>query len=513
MTTNLRQVFDQSQHWVVTRWVFLRFMGIIHLMAFGSYASQIIGLNGSHGVLSTKAFLDAVSQHVGVERYYLFPTLAWINSSDLFIQSMTNVGIVLSLLVIFGVCTGPSLVLLMVLWLSLVTGGGEFTGFQSDGMLVETTLLSLFIAPWSVFEPPWPVKKSWRLQRLPHWAGIWLLRLMIFRFMFASGLVKVLSHDPTWADFTALHYHFETQPLPTPLAWYAHHLPLPVLKLLVGGMYASELIAPFLVFGTSWMRYLGCLMICGLQVGIILTGNYTFLNYLTMVLAVSMLDDGFFARFLPRRFVRNIQGSLEPSKLRKETLRASILTGLAAPMYVLALTAMLATVGIRIPIIYELSALTTPFYIAGHYGVFAVMTTTRPEIVFEGSDDGKMWLPYELQNKPDDPHCAPPWVAPHMPRLSWRLWFAAMGLPGDSVWVISLIHSMLTNEPEVMRFFEKNPFPDHPPKYIRAWTYNYHFTAPSQRAATGDWWWRDDKRVWLQPLMLNSDGKLERAPL
>lgn len=505
MTGPMQKLVDQAQQWVVTRWVFLRLMGVIHLMAFGSYATQILGLNGSHGVISTKSFLDAVNLQVGPERYYLFPTLAWFNSSDVFIQGMANMGVVLSILVILGVCTGPALVLLMVLWLSLVAGGGEFTGFQSDGMLVEATLLSLFVAPWSLFEPPWPVKKRWRAQSPPHWAGIWLLRLMIFRFMFASGLVKILSHDPTWADFTALHYHFETQPLPTPLGWYAHQLSMPMLKLLVAGMFASELVAPFLMFGTAWMRYLGCLMICGLQVGIILTGNYTFLNYLTIVLAVSMLDDRFFERLLPKALVGNIQSTQD------EPRRARVLPWLAAPMFVLALTAMLATVGVRLPLLYQLSTLADPLYIAGHYGVFAVMTTTRPEIIFEGSDDGKTWLPYELQNKPDDPRRAPPWVAPHMPRLSWRLWFAAMGPPGDSIWVISLIQSMLRNDPGVMCFFERNPFPDHPPKYIRAWTYNYHFTTPAQHAASGDWWWRDDKRVWLQPLMLGPDGKLVSA--
>jgi len=504
----------KSEPWVVSRWVFLRLLGIVHLMAFGSFATQILGLNGSHGVLPTSEFLTNISEQLGTgpERYFLLPTLAWLNSSDAFIQGMANVGVLLSIMVILGICTGPALVLCMVLWLSLITGGGEFTQFQSDGMLVEATLLSLFVVPWTLFEPPWPVPKTWRRQSPPSQVGIWLLRLMIFRFMFASGAVKIQSHDPTWANLTALQYHFETQPLPTPVAWYVAHLPKWLLKGMVLGMYMSELIAPWLVFGTSLVRYIGAALICALQIGIIITGNYTFLNYLTIVLAVSMLDDGFFTRWLPERLCQKIVQSVEEQSGKAAGLRRKILYVLAAPMFVLAISALVTTFTRADGLVSGLMDLVSPFHLADRYGVFAVMTTTRPEIIFEGSNDGKTWLPYELQNKPGDLDCAPPWVAPHMPRLSWRLWFSGMGPPASSPWVLPLIEKMLTNSPAVMGFFAHNPFPNQPPRYIRTLVYNYHFTDDAKRSASGDWWWRDDRRSWLPPLMLR-DGTLESAPL
>jgi hypothetical protein len=489
-------------------------LGIVHLMAFGSFATQILGLNGSHGVLPTSEFLNAMGEQLGAgpERFYLLPTLAWLNSSDAFIQGMANCGVILSIMVILGIFTGPALVLCMVLWLSLITGGGEFTQFQSDGMLVEATLLSLFVVPWTIFEPPWPVPISWRRQFAPSLVGIWLVRLMIFRFMFASGLVKILSHDPTWANLTALQYHFETQPLPTPLAWYADHLPKWVLSGMVLGMYVSELIAPCLVFGTSIMRYIGAMLICALQLGIIVTGNYTFLNYLTMVLAVSMLDDGFFEKTLPAKLKEKIEQSVVACSGRLATLRRRFLYFLSAPMYILAAGAFLTSFMPSRGVIEGLMELVSPLHIADRYGVFAVMTTERPEIIFEGSNDGKSWMPYELQNKPDNPNRAPPWVAPHMPRLSWRLWFAGMGPPAASPWVLPLIEKMLTNSPSVVSFFEHNPFPNQPPKYIRALVYDYHFTDDQQRRKSGAWWRRDNQRTWLPPLMMR-DGTLQSAPL
>jgi hypothetical protein len=489
-------------------------LGIVHLMAFGSFATQILGLNGSHGILPTSEFLNAIGDQLGggAERYFLLPTLAWLNSSDAFIQGMANCGVILSIMVILGICTGPALVLCMVLWLSLITGGGEFTQFQSDGMLVEATLLSLFVVPWTLFEPPWPVPPAWRRQSTPSLVGIWLVRLMIFRFMFASGLVKILSHDPTWANLTALQYHFETQPLPTPLAWYADHLPKWVLSGMVLGMYASELVAPCLVFGTSIMRYIGAMLICALQLGIIVTGNYTFLNYLTMVLALSMLDDGFFTKILPAELQESIKQSIVTNSGRLATLRRRFLHFLSAPMYILAAGALITSFTSNRGVVQALMELVSPLHIADRYGVFAVMTTERPEIIFEGSDDGKTWKPYELQNKPDNLNRAPPWVAPHMPRLSWRLWFAGMGPPAASPWVLPLIEKMLTNSPSVMSFFEHNPFPNQPPKYIRALVYDYHFTDDQQRRKTGAWWWRDNQRTWLPPLMMRN-GTMLSAPL
>ncbi len=311
----------EPESFILTRWVFFRLMGVIHLMAFGSYATQIIGLNGEHGILPTQDLLRLFSgQFFKVERCWTVPTVAWINCSDAALMAMTSAGIFFALLVCAGIATGPSLIALMILWLSVVAGGGEFTGFQSDGMLVEVTFLSLFFVTWRPFEPPWPVPLHLRQQTKPSFVGLWLLRFMIFRMMFASGLVKILSGDPTWHSFTAMNYHFETQPIPTPLAWYAHQLPQTIHSLMVLHMYVAELLAPVLIFIPGISRLIAAAIMASLHMGIALTGNYTFLNFLSIVLCVPLVSDRWWRRIMPQFLCRAVEGAQvegSPSRLSK----------------------------------------------------------------------------------------------------------------------------------------------------------------------------------------------------
>jgi hypothetical protein len=516
-----------QQPWYLTRWMFIRLIGVINLTAFGSYAVQIIQLNGSHGVMPTAELLRTLPDFDAFQRFLMMPTMAWLECSDQFLQWQTIVGSLLSVSITLGIFSGPCLALCTVLWLSLVAGGGEFTNFQSDGMLVEANLLSLFVVSWAAFEPPWMVKTDLCRQHLPLPAGILLLRFMIFRIMLASGLIKLASGDPYWASLTALNYHFETQPLPTPLAWYFDHLPQWVLSGFVLSMFASEIIAPLFVFGPRLLRLISAVLMAGLQVMIILTGNYTFLNYLLIVLCIPVLDDTLTGQLIPERARKTIRSSVQfdfvPSKAGKAvvTVLASVMIFLAGSQFV--------NTFIRVPVMRSVLMLIAQLHIADNYGLFAVMTVKRPEIVFEGSDDGRVWQPYVMRWKVDDPHEAPPWVAPHMPRLPWRLWFAAMDLPPltsaealetqregsfevQQGWVLSLVYRMLQGQSEVLKAFEKDPFPSKPPKYMRAWVYQYHFTDKDQRAKNGDWWWRDQQREYLAPLTL-IDGKLAQANL
>ncbi len=497
------QTAADGSAFVVSRWLFLRLLGVVYLTAFGSMAWQIIGLNGLHGVLPTHQLLEIVRERLGGPGYWFYPTLSWFDSSDYALQLIAWAGTALSFLVIFGIATGPALLMLGILWLSLVTGGGEFTEFQSDGMLLEATWLSLFFVPWQWFEPPWPVPKNLVKQRPPPKASLWLLRFMVFRLMFASALVKIVSGDPTWRDLTALDYHFETQPIPTPLAWYAHWLPQWLHQGFVVGMYISEFVAPIMIFLGRKPRVAAAFLICSLHVMIALTGNYTFLNFLAMVLCLPLLDDGVVSKVVPASIVQSIreaqdQTAPNPIFRRIFNMAAAFLIFIAASVFAS------RTLGLALPEVVEsMIGTIAPFHVADSYGLFAVMTTSRPEIVFEGSSDGKTWLPYEFKYKVgDDLHRAPPWVEPHMPRLDWRLWFAAMEPVDANPWVLGLVRALLDGSPDVNQFFVGNPFPGAPPRLIRAYVYDYHFTTPEERQHTGCWWRRDNKRIYLPDLAL-----------
>jgi hypothetical protein len=497
----------EPESYLLSRWLYLRLLGLVHLSAFASYATQIIGLNGSVGILPAAEMLQQVFAQVGPESYWVCPTIFWFNCSDAFLQAVTYAGTLLSFFVILGVVTGPALLALAVLWLSLVTVGGEFTGFQSDGMLVEATVLSLFFVPWQWFEPPWPVPLSLRRQRPPAKASIWLLRFMLFRIMFASGLVKILSGDPTWRDLTALTYHYETQPIPTPLAWYAHQLPVWMQKLSVLGMYLSEVISPLLIFVGGPFRIFAAAMMALLQSLIALTGNYTFLSFLMIVLCVPLLDDRLLKGLFPPKLVKALYDSqiLEPvSRWRRYALNfaVSFLIAIAASRSLMTVLGKGAVPPFMRAIVFMLS----PFRIVDSYGLFAVMTVTRPEIVFEGSEDGQVWKAYQFRNKPDDDlKRPPPWVQPHMPRLDWRLWFAAMEPVEANPWVLAFAQRLLEGSQCVDEFLLVNPFKDRPPKYIRAFVYDYHFTDTTTRSTTGSWWRRENKRVYLPPVSLQAD--------
>jgi len=506
------KVAERSSY-VVTRWLYLRLLGLIHLSAFGSYAFQIMGENGSHGVQPTQELLSAVYQNYGWDGFWMFPTITWLNCSDLTLQLITWGGTALSLLVILGVATAPTLLILTILWLSLVNGGGEFTGFQSDGMLVEASFLSLFFAPWQWFEPPWRVPARLVEQEPPAPMSLWLLRFMVFRFMFASGLVKLLSGDQTWRDLTALDYHFETQPIPTPLAWYAHWLPGSVHKFFVVAMYVSELVAPPLIFCGRYARIVATFFMFSLHLMIALTGNYTFLNFLSMLLCLTLLDDGVVSRVMPKQLLASIKAAQKVPT--QNLIRRRVFNAVAAVLIFLAANVLAASVlggsVLPQPIRYVLEAF-APFRIFDHYGLFAVMTTTRPEIVFEGSRDGKTWVSYEFKYKVGDNLRRPlPAIAPHMPRLDWRLWFAAMEPVQANPWTLGVVHRLLEGTPEILEFFESNPFPGKPPLFIRAYVYDYHFATPQDHEKTGNWWRRDDQRPFLPPVTM-IDGQLVRAP-
>jgi hypothetical protein len=469
--------------------LFLRVLAAIHLIAFASLWTQLAGLIGPHGILPASNLLRAAHEQLGSAAYPRLPTLCWLFGADTFLTVLCAAGIGFALLLFAGIAPALCLAALWACYLSLVNVGQEFLGFQWDALLLETTLLAIWIAPWTLGARPPPVAPA-SLQ--PPRVARWLLAWLLFRLMFLSGIVKLTSGDSTWRDLSALAFHFETQPLPTPLAVWAHHLSASLQRAACAGMFAIELLAPFFVFGPRSIRHNAALLLLTLQLAIALTGNYTFFNLLTAALCLPLLDDAWWRRLplLRANAQCNLIGYTVPPPAR---WRRWSLAGFAALVF--AYTSLLALPsifrGATLPRWFgPIVSVVAPFNSFNNYGLFAVMTTTRPELVIEGSDDAREWRAYELPHKPGDLARRPDFVAPHQPRLDWQLWFAALSPPEQNRWMLPLCEHLLRGTPDVLALFAHNPFPARPPRFIRVVRYDYHFTNAAERARTGRWWRR-----------------------
>ena len=460
-------------------WWFLRILGAIYLLAFISYAVQARGLNGVNGILPAAEFFQRAGATFGPDAFWNFPSLCWLGAGNWALLGWSIAGMLAAFLLLIGIAPLPCLIFLWADYLSLSVSGQIFYQYQWDILLLETGFLAIFLAPRTM---------GWSRPGNPPALSRLLLVWLLFRLMFASGVVKLSSGDPTWANGTALSFHYFTQPLPTPLAWFMQQLSPGFQWWSVQGMLAVEVVFPFLLFGPRHVRLLGAAGIAGLQIVIALTGNYGFFNLLTLALCLLAVDDRIFpgrkcqaspVRFLPRFIV---------------IPAASILFALS-----------LIPLGscFRQPISWPAALLELyddliPFRTINSYGLFAVMTTERKEIIVQGSDDGVVWKTYSFRYKPGDTHRAPPWVAPYMPRLDWQMWFAALGSVENNPWFIQFLGRLARNSPDVVALLEDNPFPDKPPRYLRALTDRYTFTA---RPATA-WWNAEPAAVYCPELSL-----------
>jgi lipase maturation factor 1 len=458
-------------------WLFLRLLGIVYLIAFWSLGVQILGLSGHEGVLPADRYMAGAHSLTGLTRFWLLPTLAWASASDTALQALCAGGGALAVLLVAGIVPSVVLPLLWLAYLSLSVVCGEFLSFQWDALLLETGFLAIFLAPLTVRE---------RLRNLadPPRVAVWLLLWLLFRLMVGSGAVKLTSGDPTWHHLTALAFHFETQPIPTPLAWYAHLLPLWLLKGATAVVLAIEIGAPFSILAPRRLRALAFVPLVGLQALIALTGNYAFFNLLTAALCLFLLDDtalGGWGGVLTGRAVTN--------RVRRWLLVA--LAGVTVPVSAVTFAGAL---GIELPgsaLVDPLASLIAPFRSVNAYGLFAVMTTTRPEIILEGSDDGATWLEYEFKYKAGDVRRRPPWVAPHQPRLDWQMWFAALGRFEDERWFQNLCVRLLEADGAVLKLLERDPFQGRKPRYVRAVLYRYRFPDRATGRPAGVWWVRE----------------------
>ncbi len=493
----------------LTRWVFLRFLGAIYLIAFVSLWTQVDGLIGSNGIMPAASYMESARtgslDHNGWAAYWLSPTLCWFNSSDAFLHFLCWGGALLSLLVIAGVATPVALFGCWLFYLSLSVVSAVFLNFQWDALLLETGFLAIFFAPFQLVP---------RLSREtpPARTGLWLLRWLLFRLMLSSGAAKLASGDLTWRNLTALTVHYETQPLPTWIGWYAHQLPVWFQKFSCGAMFGIELGAPFLIFFPRRFRFVACGAFVFLMTLIALTGNYCFFNLLTVALCVLLLDDAaIMSCCRGLRLGGWVRGMPPGTAAATPRWRTWLFVPIAAAILLVTIVQQFRVCRIHVkwpkPIrtaymdTYQSIA---PFRSVNTYGLFAVMTTSRNEIIVEGSNDGLTWWPYEFQYKPGDLTQRPRFVEPFQPRVDWQMWFAALGDYRNNPWFINFCVRLLQGAPEVLALLKNNPFPDHPPRYIRATMYHYHFTDFPTGREQGTWWQRDDERLYCPVLSLSN---------
>jgi predicted DCC family thiol-disulfide oxidoreductase YuxK len=488
------------------RW-FLRALGVVYLIAFVSLWVQLDGLIGTRGVSPVGEFLPAAHQQLGGRAFWILPTLCWFNSSDAFLHLLCGGGVFLSLLLIVGIAPAVSLVGLFVFYLSLVAMSdpsfNPFFNFQWDILLLETGFLAIFLAPWRL----WPKRgREPPVSRV----ALFLLKFLLFKLLLMSGVVKLTSGDDCWWNLTALDYHYWSQPLPTIFAWWADQHPEWFKHFSVAFCLVVEIIVPFFIWAPRRLRLLAAGLIIFLQIAIAITGNYCFFNLLTIALCLLLIDDSGWRR---QRGALQADGGTRvvvSSQInsRITTYRLSILASVAVLIVTLPLNLWLIFSAFkpRAPWPGALAfayRYVEPFRIVNGYGLFRVMTKERREIVIEGSADGVDWLPYEFKWKPGDVKRAPGWCAPHQPRLDWQMWFAALGSPQQNPWFLRLLEELLRGSPPVIGLIERNPFPDKPPRYMRAMFYDYGFTTAEEHRQTGAWWKRRELREYVPTVSLD----------
>ena len=517
---------DGARNHLIARWLFLRALGGVYFSAFFALLFQVRGLIGSQGILPAAGYLQD-GRSLGVMRFWYAPTLLWISSSDRMLMELCWAGLIASILLIANVWPRATLLTCFLCFLSFVGAAQDFSGYQSDGMLLEAGFLSLFLAPPGI----WP---GWGARRPAARAVIFLLLWEWFRIYFESGVVKLLSGDPTWRNLTAIYEYYQNGPLPTWIGWYAEQLPHWFQRGAAGATLVMELALVWMVFLPRRWRIACFFTVTAWQIGVIATANYAFLNYLVLVLAVLLLDDAFLRRFVPARWRGGLDRAPEvASPARREIERpedgvegddrgtaAHPVRGCAAlglPMRVVMLTWLFYATTVPLvrmlwqdaPLPIAPAAALEPFRIANSYGLFAVMTPHRYEIEFQGSNDGDSWVAYGFRYKPQDVRERPRIYAPYQPRFDWNLWFASLGSWRQNLMVPRTQELLLENDRDVLGLFAENPFAGQPPKYVRAVLWQYWFATREQKRELGVWWTRQYVGAYAPTLTRGANGEFE----
>ncbi len=489
--------YEPNSHALIAN-IFFKLLGLIYVIAFISAGIQMTGLAGQAGILPIIERLQLATERFGNDAQSIFPTLSWWNTSDAWLEWQCWIGATAGMLVFFGWTSAVGLTLCFIFYLSICVAGGVFYNFQWDALLLEVGFLSIIATTlYSGVGDKQRFSKLW----------VFLFRWLAFRLIFGSGFVKLASLDPVWRDLTALVTHYETQPLPNVLAWYVHQFPLWFHKLSCLFMFAIELGIPFFFFGTRKMRLFAFNAVVLLMLMIMLTGNYCFFNLLTLIICLFLLDDMYLPNWLKHWGQNRRQRALD---IQFGLISKLIKAAVAIIILIMTLMAFLPQLGIKLEWPDELIAAQKglgSFRIFNRYGLFADMTTERPEISIEGSMDAINWMPYEFHFKPQNLKVMPQINIPYQPRLDWQMWFAALGSIRYNPWILSLAEMILNDSKEVPGLFKHLPF-DGPPKYIRLMRSSYRFTDLATRRQTGRWWSRSESRPYSTIMTLNANGRL-----
>jgi len=520
----IRRLFDGQRgttNRLVPRWLFLRALGLIYFSAFFSLIFQVRGLIGPAGILPAGTYLHAVAQSLTPwVRVWYAPSVLWWSSGPVMLCTLCWVGLAASLLLMLNLWPRGMLLTCFVCFLSFVSAAQDFSGYQSDGMLLEAGAIALFFAPKG-FRPGF----GWA--HPPSRASLFLLQWEWFRIYFESGVVKILSGDPEWRHFTAMDEYYQNGPLPTWIGWYVQHLPHWFHASTVYATLALELGLVWMLFLPRRWRIVCFFIVTPWQIGVILTANYTFLNYLVLALGVLLLDDRFVLQLLPNNLKERVAGttseeaSLPGAQVEGASiegwrenlsptwsaLKLAVCSGILIWIFY-ATTAELIWMFVRAPLpAFPVTAI-EPFRIANQYGLFAVMTRGRYEIEFQGSQDGQSWVAYPFRYKPQDLNRPPGIYAPYQPRFDWNLWFASLGSWREYPIVPNTEVRLLSNNKDVLPLFAGNPFPQEPPRQIRAVLWQYWFTSMAEKRATGMWWRRQLLGLYAPTLQREPDGTI-----
>ncbi|MBA2728072.1 MAG: lipase maturation factor family protein [Parachlamydiaceae bacterium] len=471
---------ETGSTYLISQGLFLKAIAFIYLIAFASLAVQVKGLFGAKGIVPISDLLQRVKgKYPGRSLYFKIPTLFWINASDRTLVAACWTGVILAATAMLGWYPAVSLFWLWILYYSFISTGSPFLNFQWDVLLLEVGFLAFLFAVQS--PPPLMI--------------VYLLWFLLFRFLFSSGMSKWLLGSKEWRDLTAMDYHYETQPLPTKLAYYAHQQPKFFSKLSTLGTYFFELVVPIFIFTPPIIRVPVFFLCLFFQLLLLLTGNFAFFNFLTIAMCIPLLPDSYL-------------GFLESAASFKPLFEDNsyfywILTAVASCFLVLNAIELIASC-VKVRKIYRFVHPFRNYNLINSYGLFVNMTTARNEIVIEGSEDGKSWKEYEFKWKPGDILQSPKLVAPHQPRLDWQFWFAALSNYQRNPWLVQFLVRLLEGSEDVVKLMGKNPFPGKPPRYIRAKIYRYHFSDLKTKNKTGKWWSRELIGVYTPTYSLNA---------
>src|SRR6184192_1098864 len=489
----LEKLFARGNSYWLTRFVILRLLGFVYAVAFLIAVQQLVPLIGEHGLTPANHFLAAIQSQVSssTECMWRVPTLFWFGLSDNLLPIFSWMGFALSLVVLAGYANAIVLAILWMMYMSIAHIGQIWYGYGWEIQLLETGFLSIFLCP--LFDGrPFPKSR-------PPILVIWLFRWLGFRIMIGAGLIK-LRGDPCWRDLTCLYYHYETQPIPSPISRYLHFSPHWLLKFETAWNHFVELVVPWFSFGPRLARHIAGVLLVTFQIFLIISGNLSFLNYLTIIPFLACFDDSFLRHFLPRAIVRRAEHAAQQSQPSR--INSAIAVVLSIMVIWLSIPTVLNLVSGRQLMNYSFD----PLDLVNTYGAFGTVGRDRDEIIFEGTEDAVItgetkWKEYEFVAKPGDPNRRPAFVAPYQPRIDWQIWFAAMASPGDYPWTFHFVWKLLHNDPDTLSLLANNPFTDKPPHYIRARLYRYRFAPLNEKV----WWKRELISEWLPALSADNE--------